>query len=149
MAFAKLKTYRNENRTGTEGDSQPARPGDWEHNEQVNIMDSTQRTESCIAYIYMYTIYTPQQAIDEVSACLPAASFSLSLSLLQRAIKSRLQFVLLISMLLALFARRKLSLTSNRYAWVAKAGVGAAAAGGDQEDTQRRNSRKQPAYISS
>lgn len=32
----------------------------------------------------------------------------------RRAIKSRLQFVLLISMLLALFARRKLSLTSNR-----------------------------------
>lgn len=35
----------------------------------------------------------------------------------RRAIKSRLQFVLLISMLLALFARRKLSLTSNSYSY--------------------------------
>lgn len=52
VAFAKLKTYRNENQTETiraEDDSQQAwRTG--KHNEQVNIMDR----ELYIVYIYIY-----------------------------------------------------------------------------------------------
>lgn len=78
MAFAKLKTYRNESQTKAnqnrtkpnqlepvriEGGSQQA-AGKRNRNEQVNIMDiAAQRGTDSILYTGVYSIYTAVHAV--------------------------------------------------------------------------------------